>query len=169
MNMWGAAGQSYEAKSGNRYTADSGGYIANVAANDVLDLEAANCFVAANTLLGRVLGQSLQLVNGTDTAIPLLVPTGCRYNITKIWGIANTNLTAAVGGFYTAVSKGGTAIITSHALSALSASTVFATMGTIVPTAVVLTANPIYFAQDTQQAASGNPAVDIFIFGDILG
>jgi hypothetical protein len=42
-------------------------------------------------------------------------------------------------------------------------------MGAIASAAVVLTANPIYFAQDTQQAASGNPTVDIFIFGDILG
>ncbi len=168
INMWGGAGQKYQTR-GAVYTADAGGFIANVANNDVMDMLDSGCTISSvGGVLGRLLGANMNVT--TDQPINLQVPAGARYGITKIWGAnATVNLTTAAGGIYTAAAKGGPVIVlAAQAYTGFSAATVFAGL-TVVSAQLALTqtANPLYFNLTTAQGAAAT--MDLFVFGDVLG
>ena len=102
----------------------------------------------------------------TDQAIT--IPAG-RWVVRKIVvNNASISLTAATGGIYTAISKGGTAIVAAaQVYSALTASSKFLdlTLGAGMATDI-LTATTIYFSLTTAQGAAATG--DIFIIGDRL-
>jgi hypothetical protein len=167
--MWGLPGEIYLCRSSIRYTADGGGFITNVANNDVPDLLDAACSpMAVSGLIGRLINANMNVT--TDQPIPLNVPTGARYLLTKIWvGNASTSLTTAAGGFYTAAAKGGTVIVlAAQAYTAYTGPTVYAGV-TVVAAQLALaqTANPLYFNLTTAQGAAAT--ADIFVYGDLIG
>jgi hypothetical protein len=169
LNMWGVPGQTYEARGANRYIADTGGMIANVANIDVVDMLASGCeIMSVGGVIGRLLGANMNVT--TDQPIPLQIPSGARYGITKIWcANASVSLTTAAGGIYTATSKGGTAIVAAaQAYTAFNAATVFAALTVVAgQLALTQTANPLYVNLTTAQGAAAT--LDFFVFGDLLG
>src|SRR6266550_1560865 len=125
INMLGAAFQRYNTR-GATYIADVGGGIASVANNDVGDMLESGCTIAQGSrVLGRLIGANMNVT--TDQPIFLNVPAGARWRLIEIWcGNASISLSTAVGGFYTAASKGGTVLIlASQAYSGFTASTVY--------------------------------------------
>jgi hypothetical protein len=168
VNMQGIPGTSYRTR-GGVYVPDKGGFIANVANNDVADMLESGAFMqSVGGVIGRLIGADMNVT--TDQAIYLQVPTGARYGITKIWcANASISLTTAAGGIYPAVSKGGTAVVAnSQAFSGFSASTVFAALTVVAgQLAVVHTENPLYLSLTTAQGAAAT--LDFFVFGDVLG
>lgn len=115
-------------------------------------------------LLGRLLSANMNAT--TDQIIPI---NSQKYTVRRILVTnASINLTTAVGGFYTAASKGGTAIVAnSQAYSTLSASTKFldCTLEAILTTDV-RTESKLYFSLTTPQGAAAT--ADIYIVGDSL-
>lgn len=102
-----------------------------------------------------------------DQPIPVNLKGATKYIIEKIVVTnANTTLTLAAGGIYTAAAKGGTAIVTAaQAYSALTASTKVLAL-TLAALTDVLTANTIYFALTTAQG--GAATADVYVFGRVL-
>jgi hypothetical protein len=172
-NMFGAPGRIYKtggaSVSGATYTSDLGGYVANVADSDVVDMLHNGCVVESiGGVIGRLLAADMNAT--TDQPIFLQVPTGLRYGITKIWcANASVSLTTAAGGIYPAVSKAGTAVVAAaQVYTAFTAATVFAGLTVVAgQLAVVHTENPLYLSLTTAQGAAAT--LDFFIFGDVLG
>jgi hypothetical protein len=84
---------------------------------------------------------------------------------------ASISLTTAAGGVYTAVSKGGTAVVaSSQAYSSLSASTLFLdlTLNTSgsASTTVKSSIPNLYLSLTTAQGAAAT--ADVYVYGDIL-
>lgn len=105
--------------------------------------------------------------NFNTTADQAITIPSSKYIIRRI-NINNTSisLTIAAGGFYTAASKSGTAIVSSlQVYSGLTGSTKFAdlTLATILTTDV-RTETTLYFALTVAQGATAT--ADIYIFGD---
>jgi len=75
-----AANQQFVAKSGNAYTSDQYGVLANVAIGDIESLANANCVpldtVAGNTLLGHVLSANMNSASA-DQAFVMSDPRCC--------------------------------------------------------------------------------------------
>lgn len=101
-----------------------------------------------------------------DQAIPIRVG---KYVVRKIVVTnASANLTLAIGGFYTASSKGGTAVVANtQVFTALSASTKYVdlTLASIVATDI-RTESTLYLSLTTAQGTAAT--ADVFIFGDSL-
>jgi hypothetical protein len=168
LNLYGIANQTYQARNA-RYVADTGGFLPNVANNDVGDLLESGCIpMSAGRVLGRVIGANMNVT--TDQPIFLNVPAGARYRLTEIWvANASVSLTTAVGGVYTAAAKGGTVLVlATQAYTAFTAATVLAAITVVAAQlAVTQNANPIYLSLTTPQGAAAT--ADFFVFGDILG
>lgn len=84
---------------------------------------------------------------------------------------ASTSLTTAVGGIYTAASKGGTAIVAaSQVYTALTASTLFLDLtlsATGNASTTVKSSIPnLYLSLTTKQGAAAT--ADVYVYGDIL-
>ena len=114
--------------------------------------------------LGQLNGANFN--STADQAIPIHFG---RYAVRRITvQNCSTSLTLAVGGFYTAASKGGTAIVANtQVYSTLTSAAKFldVTLATIITTDV-LTANPIYLSLTTAQGSAAT--CNIAIFGDLL-
>jgi hypothetical protein len=79
---------------------------------------------------------------------------------------ASISLTTAAGGFYTAVSKGGTAIVAAgQVYSSLTSATVFLDTTLAAPTSI-WPAAPIYLSLTTAQGAAAR--ADVQVFGKLL-
>lgn len=103
-----------------------------------------------------------------DQPIPISLPAGLtRYVIDKIDVCnASLSLTLAAGGFYTAASKGGTAVVAAAQLySALTGATVLLNPTLAVPN-TLRTESPLYFALTTAQGAAATG--DIYVWGRTL-
>jgi hypothetical protein len=168
-NMIGSPGQRYATR-GAVYTASALGSILNVANNDVGDMLESGCLpvgAGLGTLIGKLVGANMNVT--TDQPIPLFVPAGATYGITKIWGSnAQISMTTAVGGIYTLGAKAGTVIVlATQPFSAFTGPTVYAAL-TVVAAQLALTqtANPLYLSLTTGQGAAGT--MDINVFGDVL-
>jgi len=115
-------------------------------------------------MLGRLIGANMN--STADQAIPISIPTGAKYTVTKIL-VTNTSasLTLAAGGFYTAASKGGTAIVAAaQVYSALTAAgKLLAATIAVTDTQTVAT---LYLSLTTAQG--GAATADIYVFGDVL-
>lgn len=158
---------------GASYSSDGAGVISVAAGvsslNDILDLYAMGCVPFAPAHIGCLIGANMNVT--TDQAIPLAIPAGARFRITKITAKnASVNLTTAAGGVYPAASKGGTPIVlAAQAYSALSAAglALDLTIDT-VPAATVYsqaTVPSLFFSLTTGQGAPAT--ADLFVYGDI--
>jgi hypothetical protein len=135
-------------------------------------------------LLGKLLGANMNVT--TDQAIylnaPQMGPSSTKYRITKITVTnASVSLTTAAGGFYTAVSKGGTTLVSSgQVYSSLTASNIpldvtlaagatgftYNTRPTAVAQGQTNSTTPIYFSLTTGQGVAAT--ADIYVYGDDL-
>lgn len=113
----------------------------------------------------------LRGANFNSTADQALIQLGSftRYQINDVMVLnPSISLTTAVGGFYTAASKGGTAFVAAtQVYSSLTGPTVLlkCTNAGSVPS-TLFTAFPLYFSLTTPQGAAAT--ADIYIFGQDL-
>ena len=114
-------------------------------------------------LLGELIGANM---NSTGDQQIVIFSAPAKYIIRRIVATnASISLTTAVG-IYTAVSKGGTAIVAnSQAYSTLSASTKFLDL-TLASNTDYRTATSLYLSLTTPQGAAAT--ADIFVYGDIV-
>jgi hypothetical protein len=117
--------------------------------------------------LGRLLAANMNIV--TDQAIALYVPATAPFRVTKVTAKnASLSLTTAVGGLYTAASKGGTAVVAAtQAYSSLgtSAQALDLTIAATPGNTVLAGGTPLYLSLSTAQGASAS--ADFYVFGDI--
>ena len=151
---------------GATYTADAVGLIANVAAGDVRDLENMGCLPLATVrYIGRLLGANMNVT--TDQIIPLFVPAAAKFRLTKITVLnASVSLTTAVGGVYTALSKGGTAVVANTQVFSSLTTPVKAVDLTLANTDAEVAATQLYLSLTTAQGAPAT--ADIYVFGDVF-
>lgn len=164
--------QTYEVRSGNVYSSDGTGFVALVSSlhvGDLTDLLNAGCVLKEVPWLGRLISANMNVT--TDQAITLDVPIGVNFRITKITAInASTSLTTAAGGVYSAVSKGGDAIVANtQAYSGLTGNTlaldltIATTPGKTVYNQATVPA--AVFSLTTAQGAAAT--ADIYAYGDV--
>lgn len=115
-------------------------------------------------LLGELIGANM---NSTGDQQIVIFSAPAKYIIRRIVATnASLSLTTAVGGIYTAVSKGGTAVVAnSQAYSTLSAGTKFLDL-TLASNTDYRTATSLYLSLTTPQGAAAT--ADIFVYGDIV-
>ena len=115
-------------------------------------------------LLGELIGANM---NSTGDQQIVIFSAPAKYIIRRIVATnASISLTTAVGGIYTAFSKGGTAVVAnSQAYSTLSASTKFLDL-TLASNTDYRTATSLYLSLTTPQGAAAT--ADIFVYGDIV-
>ena len=120
-------------------------------------------------LLGSLIGANFDVT--TDQQI-VIFANPAKYILRRIVVTnASVSLSTAAGGIYTAVSKGGTAVVAaSQTYSALTGSTLFLdlTLNTSGSANITVKSSVpnLYFSLTTAQ---GSPATgDIYVFGDIL-
>jgi hypothetical protein len=115
-------------------------------------------------LIGKLIGANMNVT--TDQAIPITRIGSQKYIITKIVVTnASTSLTAADGGIYTAVSKGGTAIVAAaQVYTALTSATVALDLTLAVNNTYTL--SNLYLSLTGTQG--GAATADIYVFGIVL-
>jgi hypothetical protein len=117
---------------------------------------------------GILLG-SIMAANMNSTGDQVITIPYARYIIRRIAvGNASISLTTAVGGLYTAASKGGTVIVAATQLyTFLTAVAKFLdlTLAAILGTDV-RTESTLYFSLTTAQGAAAT--ADLYVYGDIL-
>lgn len=127
---------------------------------------------AVNTTLpsymqGAMLG-TLAAANFNTTADQPITINATKYVVRRIVVTnCSASLTLAAGGFYTAASKGGTAVVAAAQLySALTAATKYleATLQNVATD--VLTATPLYLSLTVAQG--GAATCDVYVIGDSL-
>jgi hypothetical protein len=115
-------------------------------------------------LLGSFIGANMNTTGDQAIAVPY-----ARYVVRRIVvGNASISLTTAVGGLYTAASKGGTIIVAAtQGYTFLTAASKFLdlTLAAILGTDV-RTESTLYFSLTTAQGAAAT--ADICVYGDIL-
>ncbi len=117
-------------------------------------------------LIGKLIGANMNLT--TDQTIPITRIGSQKYLITKIL-VTNASVslatTIAAGGVYTAVTKGGTAIVGSgQAYTALTSSTVALDLTLAVNN--TYTVSNLYFSLSNGHGSAAT--ADIYVFGVIL-
>jgi hypothetical protein len=150
------------------YTAAADGIVTGVAANDIIDLEQSGCVqvgIAGPTLIGRLIGANMN--STADQAVPLFVAGNQNFQVTAIV-VRNpsTSLTTAVGGFYSAASKGGTAIVAnSQVYSAATGATTVenTTIAAAGLAASFASGTPVYLSLTTAQGAAATG--DVYVYG----
>jgi hypothetical protein len=155
--------------SGGPYTADAAGIVTGVNGNDVPALAAAGCQLigAADGMIGRLLGANMNVT--TDQQIPLWVAPSQYYRVTKItFKNCSGSVTTAVGGVYTAASKGGTVVVASgQAYSGITGSTLALDL-TIASTPGLtefIGTTPLYLSLSIAQGAA--MTCDAFVFAQV--
>ncbi len=123
---------------------------------------------SALVLLGKLASANMNTT--ADQAITIALPTGTTKYVVKDVIVANasTSLTLAVGGIYTAASKGGNALVANtQVYSGVTGSTklVSATLAAVAGTDIV-TATTLYLSLTTGQG--GAATADVYIFGELL-
>lgn len=116
-------------------------------------------------LLGKLVGANMNVT--TDNTIPIV--GSAKYAITSIiLSDASVSLTTAVGGIYTAASKGGTAVVAAtQAYSAASAATKVVTLTLAAAgTADYFTGANLFLSLTTAQGAAAT--ANIWVFGHSL-
>lgn len=118
----------------------------------------------AEVLLGQLIGANMNIT--TDQVIPITRIGSKRYQITRITVTnASTSLTAADGGIYTAVSKGGTAIVAAaQVYTALTSATVALDLTLAVNNTYAL--DNLYLSLTGTQG--GAATADVRVYGYIL-
>ncbi|MBV9858745.1 MAG: hypothetical protein JO038_01365 [Alphaproteobacteria bacterium] len=115
---------------------------------------------------GRLVGANMNTT--ADQAIPLFLPQTAPFRVSKITARnASISLTAAVGGIYTAASKGGTALVAAtQAYSSLTtaASALDLTLAATPSNTVFAPGTALYLSLSTAQGTAAT--ADVFLFGD---
>ena len=123
--------------------------------------------VAANRELFFLKSANMNVT--TDQALSTYSTLPVKYTITNIYATnCSGTPTVAVGGFYTAISKGGTAVVAAtQAYSTATSATYLlsATLNTGV-SATTFTANPLYFSLTTGQGSA--MTCDLYVYGSDL-
>ena len=176
VNMMAPAGYMsavIHAKSGSHYIIDANGFISGVQSVDINDLQQAGFTVLPATqrdgvFLGKLIGANFNIT--TDQQIPLSVagfdPVGGTVIIEKIMIVnASHTLASAVGGFYSASSKGGTPIV---AANQGYTSVVIPTHAFSVPIAVSLVQSTLALYLSLTTAEGAAATADIYVFGTVL-
>jgi hypothetical protein len=116
-------------------------------------------------LLGVLKGANLN----TTADQPITIVSASKYQVTQIL-VTNASGTPslAVGGFYTAASKGGTALVAAtQVYSALTAASKFVNVTMLaILTTDVRTESTLYFSLTTAQGSA--MTADIYVFGNPL-
>lgn len=127
---------------------------------------------AVNTTLpsymqGHVLGKltAADMNVTTDQAITI---NSSKYVVTKITVVnCSASISVALGGVYTAASKGGTAIVAAtQAYAALTGSTKYLALTLQNLSTDVLTGGTLYFSLTLAQGGAGT--CDVYVIGDVL-
>lgn len=111
------------------------------------------------TLLGKLISCNMNIT--TDNTIPI-ISSNCM--ITAIY-VTNSSgsLTTAAGGVYTAVTKGGTAIVSSaQAYSTLTGATIWLAL-TMAASPIKIIANQVFLNLTTAQGSA--MTADVYCFG----
>lgn len=120
-------------------------------------------------LIGKLIGANFNVT--TDNTIPVTVPTGLKYRLTKVTvKNASISLTTAAGGLYTAASKGGTVVVlAAQAYSALTAATIALDTAIVAgPAATVYDpATQASFFLNLTTAQGAAATADVYLFGDV--
>jgi len=111
----------------------------------------------------KLLGKKVS-ANMNSTSDQVIAMGASKYFIDKVVITnASTNLTLAVGGLYTAASKGGTQIIANtQVFSALTVGTKILLLTSLI-TGDVITAGQLYLSLTTAQGATAT--ADLYIYG----
>ncbi|HWU27152.1 MAG TPA: hypothetical protein VN154_12205 [Rhizomicrobium sp.] len=159
--------QSFTVSSGDAYQSNNFNVIANVtSAQDVSDLQGQGCFVLTPPPTDLLF--SLKQANFNVTTDQILGATmNVRYRIKRVVVMnASVSLTTAVGGFYTATARGGSAIVaSSQAYSALTASNLAMEPTLNLPNNWFAAGTPLYLNLSTAQGAAAT--ADIYVYGDV--
>jgi len=166
--MLGVANRSYQVPSGNVYVADANGIIASVATvADQKSLSALGCATLnpnPTNQIGKLLAANFNVT--TDQLIP--INNNVRFQITAI-RVLNTTVNAmstAVGGLYTAASKGGTAVVANtQVYTGLTNAATALSLTLAVPALVWPAGTPLYFSLSTPQGVAA--AADIYIDAEV--
>ncbi|HZQ41356.1 MAG TPA: hypothetical protein VFA87_11195 [Rhizomicrobium sp.] len=163
----GFSGQ-FIARSGMIYTPNALGVVL-VNQGDVVEAHNAG-FSPINfgdQYVGRLLGANFN--STADQAIPLFVPAGARFRITKAT-VENTSvngMSTAAGGIYNAASKGGTALVAAgQVYTGLTNANTALDLTLAVPNAVQAAAATLYLSLTTPQGAPAT--ADVYLFGQIF-
>jgi hypothetical protein len=161
-------GRIYVVSSGAVYNSDqTTGIIVNVAAvQDVADLLAAGCAVVNPPPTDLLF--SLKAANFNETTDQILTAFFSGRFRPKRFVVMNASisLTTAAGGFYTAASKGGTALVAAgQVYSALTASDLALEATLAVPNDWWAAGTPVYLSLTTAQGAAATG--DVYVYGDV--
>jgi hypothetical protein len=169
MNMMLApvANQSIVTSGGTVYTANNYGVIYNVSTvQDVLDLQAAGCLTLTGylpDLLFTLKGANFNA--NTDQQLTAYFSGKWRAKRIVITN-ASISLTSAVGGFYTAASKGGSALVANTQVYSSLTTALLALEATLaLPSLVLAPGTPLYLSLTTPQG--GGATGDIYVYGDV--
>lgn len=161
------ANQTLVTSSATVYMSNAYGVIYNVGTvQDVLDLQAAGCTVLSSQQSDLLF--TLKSANFNSNADQILSPYfSGKYRPKRIVITnASISLTTAAGGFYTAASKGGTAIVANTQTYSSLTTALLALEATLaVPNNVLAAATPLYLSLTTPQGSAAT--ADIYIHGDI--
>jgi hypothetical protein len=117
--------------------------------------------------VGRLPGASMNTT--ADQPITLYLPATAPFRVSKITARnASISLSAAVGGVYTAASKGGTAVVAAaQAYSGLTGSTLALdlTIATTPGNTVLAAGTPLFLSLSTAQGSAAT--ADLYVFGDV--
>lgn len=122
-------------------------------------------------LLARLIGANMNVT--TDQAFTMLVPSTLAYRVTKVSStnaLTVTSLTTVHGGVYTAISKGGTAIVADSATNFSAQSTTAAIIDlTVVTAQLALTqaaGTALWLSLTAAQGAACTS--DLRVYGDLM-
>jgi membrane-bound inhibitor of C-type lysozyme len=167
--MLGTPNHTYVTSAGVVYVADQNGIITNVGtASDVSSLQAAGCSIvnpSSMELLAWLKGANMN--STADQAMVMFVLPAQKYRVRRVTATnASGSLSTAAGGIYTALSKGGTAIVAStQTYSALTSSLLAEDLTVAVPNNVQPAGTPLYLSLTTPQGSTYT--ADIYVYGDI--
>ena len=118
-----------------------------------------------SNFIGALLGANMNVT--TDQQIPLFLPPTKLFTVSQILVTnASISLTTAVGGFYPAASKGGTALVSnSQAYSGLTGSGLAISL-TLAGLARFAAGTNLYLSLTTAQGAAAT--ADVYVYGDEL-
>ena len=159
--------------SGSTYTADAAGVVVNVSAVDVNSMHQSGCVqvgLGSGALCGELLNANMNVT--TDQPLLWFVPPLQNYRLTKITAknaSRSYQAGSALGGLYTAVSKGGTAVVAaSQAFTALHFTNATAnldlTLVAGVGTLGEYSNSPLVFSLTTGDGSAGT--IDLFVYCD---
>ena len=163
-----AANTTYVTTSGQAYLSNGYAVINNIqTTQDRTDLIAAGCAILTpppTDLLFTLRSASFNL-----TTDQILTPTfNGKFRVKRIV-VINTSLSGmstAAGGFYTAASKGGSAIVPAgQAYTGLTNALTALELTLALPNLAFVAGTPLYFSLTTAQGATA--IADIYVYGDV--